>query len=217
MSTAGAVPLLGFCAYSGTGKTTLLTRLIPLLRAEGLRVAVVKHAHHSFDIDHPGKDSYELRMAGADQVLIASRRRLAVIRERPDPTHDPQLAEILPWVDSNGLDLILVEGFKHAPVPKIEIYRPALGLPQIYPSDLHVVAVASDAPFPMAREVPLLNLDRPRQVLGFVLGWLQNSRTARVPGRHPIADGRPSEVGSESPGVVKTAKNNSVVFNEALP
>ncbi len=205
MSTDCPIPLLGFCAYSGTGKTTLLTRLIPLLRGEGLRLAVIKHAHHSFDIDHPGKDSYALRMAGADQVLIASSRRLAVIKERADPTRDPQLAEVLPWVVGHELDLILVEGFKHAPIPKIEIYRPALGLPQIHPSDPHVVAVACDAPFPMARDLPLLDLDQPLQVLGFVLGWLKVSRTVPVARSQAVAGDRSRQAGSDSPEVVKTA------------
>jgi molybdopterin-guanine dinucleotide biosynthesis protein MobB len=175
-------PLLGFCAYSGTGKTTLLARLIPLLKADGLRLALVKHAHHSFDIDQPGKDSYELRKAGADQVLIASRRRLAIVKECADPTIEPQLSDILPWVDPDDLDLILVEGFKHAPIPKIEIYRPALGYPQIHASDPHVVAVASDAPFRMTRDLPMLDLNRPPQVLGFVLDWLQVGRTIAAAG-----------------------------------
>ncbi len=166
------VPLLGVCAFSGTGKTTLLRSLIPLLKAEGRRLAVLKHAHHSFDIDHPGKDSFELRKAGAEQVLVASSHRMALIRESMGPAGEPRLADLLPCVDTRDLDLILVEGFKHEPIPKIELYRPALGRPQIHASDPHVIAVAGDAPFTPARDLPLLDLNRPEEVLRFVLDWL---------------------------------------------
>ena len=170
------VPLLGFCAYSGTGKTTLLGRLIPRLKAHGLRIALLKHAHHSFDIDHPGKDSYELRKAGADQVLIASSHRIAYIRECAGPSREPRLAELLPCVDTRVLDLILVEGFKHEPIPKIELYRPALGRPLIHAVDLNVVAVASDAPFSLARPLPLLDLNRVEEIERFVLDSLDKGQ-----------------------------------------
>lgn len=172
MSLAFPSPLIGFCAYSGTGKTTLLTRLIPLLRAAGLRIAVVKHAHHSFEMDRPGKDSYELRNAGADQVLVASRKRMALIKECREPRDEPSLADALRCIDPAETDLVLVEGFKHEPYPKIEVYRPALGKPLIHPDDAHVIAVASDAPVELAREIPLLDLNRPEQIRDFVLGCL---------------------------------------------
>lgn len=172
MSPRCPIPLLGICAYSGTGKTTLLGRLIPLLKAEGLRLALLKHAHHSFDIDHPGKDSYELRKAGADQVLIASRHRTALIKECAGPSREPRLADLLPCVDTRDLDLILVEGFKHEAIPKIEIHRPSLGHPLIHAADPHVIAVASDSPLALARVLPLLDLNRPDEILGFVLAWL---------------------------------------------
>jgi molybdopterin-guanine dinucleotide biosynthesis protein MobB len=171
-----AVPLLGFCAYSGTGKTTLLQRLIPGLKEAGLRLALLKHAHHSFEIDQPGKDSYQLRKAGADQVLIASRQRVALIRECARPAGEPRLAELLPCLDTRELDLVLVEGFKHEPIPKIELYRPALGRPLIHATDSHVIAIAADAPFTLARELPLLDLNRPETVLHFLLDWLQGRR-----------------------------------------
>ncbi len=174
MSIRCAVPLLGVCAYSGTGKTTLLGALIPLLKARGLRLALLKHAHHSFDIDHPGKDSYELRKAGADQVLIASRHRMAMIKECVGPCREPRLAELLPCVDTRDLDLVLVEGFKHEPIPKIELSRPALGHPLIHARDPHVIAVASDGPVELARELPVLDLNRPQDVLRFVLDWLSD-------------------------------------------
>ncbi len=170
------VPLIGFCAFSGTGKTTLLEKLIPLLKGQGLRLALLKHAHHSFEIDRPGKDSHTLRMAGADQVLIASRHRVAVIKEQADPTREPRLADILPCVDTRTLDLVLVEGFKHEAIPKIELYRPSLTKPMIHANDPHVIAVASDAPFPMARGLPLLDLNRPQDILDFLLDWLSQDR-----------------------------------------
>jgi len=175
--TAGsAVPVLGVCAYSGTGKTTLLERLIPMLKARGLRLALLKHAHHSFEIDQPGKDSYQLRKAGADQVLVASRHRVALIKEYARPGREPRLAELLPCIDTRDLDLVLVEGFKHEPIPKIELYRASLGRPLIHASDPHVIAVAADAPFPLARDLPLLDLNRPEAIVPFIMGWLDGQR-----------------------------------------
>ncbi|MFL6712642.1 MAG: molybdopterin-guanine dinucleotide biosynthesis protein B, partial [Sulfurifustis sp.] len=112
-------PILGIAAYSGTGKTTLLRKILPQLRGRGLRVAVVKHAHHSFDTDVPGKDSYELRKAGAVQMLVASRHRWALITETGD-ANEPRLDELLGQLDQSNLDLILVEGFKAEAFPKIE-------------------------------------------------------------------------------------------------
>jgi len=181
LSLTCPVPLLGICAYSGTGKTTLLSRLIPLLKEKGLRLALLKHAHHRFDIDQPGKDSYELRKAGADQVLIASRHRMALIKECSGSSQEPQLFDLLPYVDIRDLDLILAEGFKHEAIPKIELYRPSLGRPLIHSQDLDVIAVASDAPFPLARDLPILDLNRPDEILRFVLAWLSDQRGSALP------------------------------------
>jgi len=169
MSLDFPVPLIGFCAYSGTGKTRLLTRLIPLLRDAGLKIAVIKHAHHGFDIDHRGKDSYELRSAGADQVIVASRQRLALVKECREARDEPSLAEALRYVDPADTDLVLVEGFKHESYPKIEVCRPALGKPPIHPGDPEVVAIASDAPLKPTRELPVLDLNRPEEIRDFVL------------------------------------------------
>ncbi len=116
-----------------------------------MRLALLKHAHHSFDIDHPGKDSYELRKAGADQVLVASRHRMALIKECRGPSREPRLSDLLPCVDTRDLDLVLVEGFKHEAIPKIELYRPSLGRPLIHATDSNVIAVASDEPFCLER------------------------------------------------------------------
>ncbi len=176
MSIHCDVPLLGFCAFSGTGKTTLLTRLIPLLRAEGLRLGVIKHAHHDFDIDQPGKDSRRLRDSGAEQMLIASRHRMAFIRECKGPEREPRLAELLHCVDTRALDLVLVEGFKREPIPKIELHRPSLGKPLIHAADRHVIAIASDAPLTPLRAMPVLDLNRPELIRDFVLGWMEAAR-----------------------------------------
>ena len=162
------IPLLGFSAYSGTGKTTLLTKLLPLLKEEGLRVAVVKHAHHSFDIDHPGKDSYELRKAGADQILVASRQRIAFIKESPTRRNEPVLEEALALLNPNELDLVLVEGFKLAEIRKIELHRPALGNPLLFPQDKLIIAIATDAPLKKKPSIPQLNLNKPDDIATFI-------------------------------------------------
>lgn len=165
-------PVLGFAAPSGTGKTWLLRQLIPLLRARGVRVGLIKHAHHGFDLDTPGKDSHELRQAGAQQVLVASSRRWALLRELPEP-REPNLMTWLNGPYWQGLDLILVEGFKQAPIPKLELWRPALGQPPFYPQDPHVLAVASDAPLPTATLLPRLDLNDVPALAAFVLDWLE--------------------------------------------
>lgn len=164
--------VVGFAGYSGSGKTTLVERLIPLLRAQGLRVAVVKHAHHRFDVDHPGKDSWRHREAGACEVLVASDRRMALMREFAQPhvldVH-ALLAEIGP-----GVDWVLVEGFKDSHLPKIEIWRaPApdyRGGPARYPHDGCVIAVASDAAqLPAPTPLALLPLSEPPTIAQWLL------------------------------------------------
>lgn len=163
-----SVPVLGFAAFSGTGKTTLLIKLLPMLKARGLRIGMIKHAHHSFDIDHPGKDSYELRKAGAEQMLIASRIRWALMVETDPPT-EPRLQDLLPRLDQATLDLILVEGFKHERFPKIELHRPNLGHPLLFPEDDSIIAVACDAPLPVRTSLPVLDLNDPGQIADFIL------------------------------------------------
>jgi len=162
------VPLLGIAAYSGTGKTTLLKQLLPLLHGRGLRVAVVKHAHHSFDTDIPGKDSYELRKAGAMQMLVASRHRWALVTETGDGA-EPSLEELLGQLDHANLDLILVEGFKAERFRKLELHRPSLGNPLLYPLDRSIVAIATDAPLAQTPPIPVLDLGNPEQIADFVL------------------------------------------------
>jgi molybdopterin-guanine dinucleotide biosynthesis adapter protein len=169
------IPVVGFVATSGSGKTTLLRRVVPLLVARGLRVGYLKHAHHGFDLDMPGKDSYELREAGAVQTLLASDERWALQAEHSTRGRDPDLAEMLAHFDATNLDLVLVEGFKHATYPKIEVHRRALGRPPLYQDDGDIIAVASDvAPAAGARSQPRpLPIDDPSAVADFIVRCLQ--------------------------------------------
>jgi molybdopterin-guanine dinucleotide biosynthesis protein B len=167
------LPLIGFSAFSGTGKTTLLKRLLPILRAQGLRIAVIKHAHHHFDIDHPGKDSHELRKAGANQMLIASRRRVALVTEFDEDQSEPALDELLAALDPKKLDLVLVEGFKRAPFPKIELHRPALGKPLLCLDDPQIIAIATDGEIAAApANLPRLNINDPQEIAGYIQQWI---------------------------------------------
>ncbi|MBF0219172.1 MAG: molybdopterin-guanine dinucleotide biosynthesis protein B [Gammaproteobacteria bacterium] len=163
-------PLLGFAAYSGVGKTTLLKAIIPQLRQQQLRLGVIKLSHHNFEIDLPGKDSYELRHAGATQILLTSPYRQALITEQPTPC-EPQLAAMVAQLDQRQLDLILVEGFRHEPFSKIELYRPSLGKPLLYPNDPHIIAIASDAPLAEDSSLPELDLNNSQSIAAFILQW----------------------------------------------
>jgi molybdopterin-guanine dinucleotide biosynthesis protein B len=164
------IPVLGFAAYSGTGKTTLLVKLIPLLKAAGIRVALIKHAHHDFDIDMPGKDSYELRKAGAGQVLVASARRRALIREMATEA-DPRLEDLVNELDLEKVDLVLVEGFRHVPFPRIELHRPSMNKSLIYVDDPSVIAVASDEVIDTG-QLPMLDINRPEEIVQFIRKWM---------------------------------------------
>lgn len=169
-------PVLGIAAWSGTGKTTLLVQLLPLLRAQGLRVGMLKHAHHDFDIDHPGKDSYKLRKAGAEQMLIASNQRWALMVETPvAPTNtssDVSLWDMLAQLKRDTLDLILVEGFRHERFPKLELHRAALGKPLLFPDDSAIIALASDTP--IATALPQLDLNNPLAIAAFIAEFCRN-------------------------------------------
>lgn len=162
------LPLLGFVAWSGTGKTTLLERLIPLLGQRGLRLGVLKHTHHDFDIDQPGKDSHRLRQAGAVQVMAASSLRHALIRETPEG--EPSLAALLARFDASALDLLLVEGFKHHHFPKVELYRADIGRPLLFPDDPDIIALVSDTP--QASPLPRFGFDELEAIADFVCTWL---------------------------------------------
>ena len=153
--------VIGFAGYSGAGKTTLVERLIPVLRLQGQRVSVVKHAHHKFDIDHPGKDTFRHREAGAFEVVVASDKRLALIREFEQPARlsvHHLLAELY-----EGVDWVLVEGFKESNLLKVEVWRDQSGKPCRYPDDDFIVAIATDSPdqLPQSTLRPVLDLNAP--------------------------------------------------------
>ena len=162
------LPMLGIAAFSGTGKTTLLTQLLPVLNQRGLRVAVIKHAHHNFDIDKPGKDSYEIREAGAQQMLIASSRMMALMEKSQDAANDPRLADLLPRLDVSKLDLILVEGFKHETIPKIELHRPSLGKPLLFRDDPQIIAIASDEAVADSEVLSKLDINNIEAIADFI-------------------------------------------------
>lgn len=161
-------PLLAIAAWSGTGKTTLLKRLIPELCVRGLRPGLIKHTHHDMDVDKPGKDSYELRKAGAAQTIVASEQRWALMTETPEL----DLTWLVSRMDASKLDLVLVEGFKHEPVPKILLFRQNSGhrVEELI-IDEHTIAVASD--MPIATSLPQLDLNDIQQIATFIANWLE--------------------------------------------
>lgn len=161
------IPILGFAATSGVGKTTLLLKLLPLLCERGVCVGMIKHAHHGFDVDKPGKDSFELRKAGAQQMLVTSNQRWALMVER-EFEHEPRLEEHIAHLDLETLDLVLVEGFKTAHFPKIELHRPSLGRPLLFTGDTSIIAVASDSPLILPNHVELLDLNDEKQIVEFI-------------------------------------------------
>jgi molybdopterin-guanine dinucleotide biosynthesis protein B len=159
------VRLIGLAGWSGAGKTTLMTRLIPELAARGVAVSTLKHAHHAFDIDRPGTDSYAHRSAGARQVLVASANRWALMTELRGAA-EPKLGDLLRRLDR--VDLVIVEGFKRDAHPKLEVHRAANGKPWIHPEDPFVAAVAADVP-PSGRVLPFAHLDDIGAIAGLVL------------------------------------------------
>ncbi|MEZ3500987.1 molybdopterin-guanine dinucleotide biosynthesis protein B [Pantoea sp. KPR_PJ] len=174
-----ALPLLAIAGWSGTGKTTLLKKLIVVLKARGIRPGLIKHTHHDMDIDTPGKDSYELRKAGADQVMVFNQQRWALITELAElPV--PDLQTLASRMDTRTLDIVLVEGFKHEPVAKIILWRnnPHKDLASLL--DKHVIAVASDEKLELS--CPLLDLNDPEQIAAFISDWM-NSMASGANGR----------------------------------
>ncbi|HEB0913084.1 TPA: molybdopterin-guanine dinucleotide biosynthesis protein MobB [Enterobacter cloacae] len=162
-------PVLAIAAWSGTGKTTLLKKLIPALCARGIRPGLIKHTHHNMDVDKPGKDSYELRKAGAAQTMVASRERWALMTETPDEA-PLDLAYLVSRMDHSTLDLVLVEGFKHEAVAKILLFRSDAGHDvSELTLDEHVIAVASDVALDV--EVPVLDLNDEDRIAEFIVGW----------------------------------------------
>jgi molybdopterin-guanine dinucleotide biosynthesis protein MobB len=161
-----SIPLLGFAASSGTGKTTLLTQLIPLLKAKNLQIGVIKHSHHNFEIDHEGKDSFRLRHAGATPMVLVSKHRRVIIEEfenQIEPTLENQIALFNP----TEIDLILVEGFRNATFPKIELHRTELNKPLLHLNDSHIIAIASNTK--LDTNLPQLNLNEPAEIADFII------------------------------------------------
>ena len=166
--------IFGIAGWSGSGKTTLLEKLIPQFTARGLKVSVIKHAHHGFDIDRPGKDSYRHREAGASEVLLSCNDRWALMRERRDEaevTLDELLARLAPC------DLVLIEGFKQEPVPKLEVYRPENGKPPLFPERSDIVAIATECDIPCV--IPKLPLNDYVAIADFIM------LTLNLPERRP--------------------------------
>ena len=159
--------IFGFAGWSGSGKTTLIERLIPLVVARGLRVSLIKHAHHTFDVDQPGKDSYRHRHAGCSEVLVSSSRRWALVHELRGAA-EPGFPELIERV--SPCDLLLVEGFKREKLPKLEVYRASIGEPLIHPHDPDVVAIASDER--LDTNLPQFDLDDAPAIAAFVLRHL---------------------------------------------
>ena len=160
--------IFGFAGWSGSGKTTLIEKLIPRLVARGLRISLIKHAHHTFDVDQPGKDSYRHRHAGASEILVTSSRRWVLMHElrgSPEPSFDEQIRHLSPC------DVLFVEGFKFAPIPKLEVWRAETGEALLHPNDSHIVAVASDAR--VETKLPLLNLNDVEGISSFILKHLK--------------------------------------------
>ena len=167
--------IIGIAGYSGSGKTTLIEKVIPLLVGEGLRVSLIKHAHHEFDVDQPGKDSWRHRQAGCAEVLVSSSERWALMHElrgAAEPTLQEQLRLFGPC------DLVIVEGYKKEPIPRVEVHRRSGHTPLLYPDDPHVVAVATDEPLDTA--LPQLDVDDAGAVARFIIQHLGLNRARLV-------------------------------------
>jgi len=159
--------IFGFAGWSGSGKTTLIEKLIPRFVGRGLRVSLIKHAHHNFDIDVPGKDSYRHRHAGASEILVTSSRRWVLMHElrgSQEPSFDEQIKHFSPS------DLLLVEGFKFAPIPKLEVWRKETGEGLLHPNDPHIVALATDAE--VKTKLPRLDINDDAAIAAFILKHL---------------------------------------------
>jgi molybdopterin-guanine dinucleotide biosynthesis adapter protein len=161
-----AQKVIGFAGFSGSGKTTLLEKVIPLLTARGLRIAVIKHAHHKFDIDKPGKDSFRHREAGAGEVLVVSGFRWALMHELVNEA-EPSLEQLCSRL--SPCDLVVVEGYKYSEIPKLEVHRSVTGHPHLYPDDANIIALVTDTLSDIS--LPQLDVNAPQQVAEFILKY----------------------------------------------
>ncbi|HEY1502957.1 MAG TPA: molybdopterin-guanine dinucleotide biosynthesis protein B [Stellaceae bacterium] len=168
--------VFGLAGWSGSGKTTLMTRLLPALIQRGVSVSTIKHAHHAFDVDQPGKDSYRHREAGATEVMVSSENRWALMHELRGNT-EPALEQLLRYM--SPVDLVIVEGFKRASLPKLEVYRAVVGKPLLAPADSDIIAVASDLPVAGLGELPRFALDDVGAIAGFIIAHLRIAAAGR--------------------------------------
>lgn len=200
--SVGTLPVLGFAAFSGTGKTTLLEMLIPQLMERGIRIAIIKHAHHDFDIDKPGKDSYRLRKAGATQLLICSRLRNALMTETPND--ESTFTQLINRIDHHQADLLLVEGFKHEAIPKIELHRQALAKPWQYPQDANIIAIACDSS--PKTNLPLLDINDVSAIAAYIIEWMKQQHTKQ----HTRCD-------NPSNSMLSVAQAQQIITDSLLP
>ncbi|MBE1273932.1 molybdopterin-guanine dinucleotide biosynthesis protein B [Enterovibrio baiacu] len=178
MLTNRLKPVIGFAGFSGSGKTTLLEGVIPLLKRSGLRVGLLKHSHHNIEPDSPRKDSYRLRYAGSDQLLLAtSSRHMLFFEYHDDEEREPELKECLAQLDLNKLDIVLVEGFRDASLTKIEVHRPSHGKPLLCEHDRDIIAIATDSASPLcvSNDIPQLDINSHEAVAGFIKHWLETA------------------------------------------
>ncbi len=209
------LPLLGFAAYSGTGKTTLLEALLPKLTAAGLRIGLLKHAHHDFDVDKPGKDSYRLRKAGASQMLIASRNRHALMTETPDA--EAEFDYLLTRFDAEKLDMILVEGCKNIAFPKIELHRAEVGKPWLYPHDENIIAIAADET--VETDLPQMHINDLDAIADFVLDYVNKWRAQQIQ-PHTVSDSKNSAAAccdTLSPAFLSVEQGREKLLSLILP
>jgi molybdopterin-guanine dinucleotide biosynthesis protein MobB len=162
-------PIIGFIGESGSGKTTLISALITILKGYGLRVTAIKHSHHRFDVDHPGKDSHTLRQSGANQVLVASKRRWALMVENEINQPEPMLDELLRYIAPKSADIIIVEGFKHEAFPKLLVHRQAAAAAPLPAWDTDILGVVTDVLHEVPQDKILLDINQPPQVAEYLI------------------------------------------------
>ncbi len=175
MSTINHKKIIGFAAYSGTGKTTLIKKVVKTLKELNYRVSVIKHAHHNFDIDQPGKDSFEIRASGAENMLISSSKRWALMHENIGDS-ELKLIDLLKILKNLDSDIILIEGFKSENFPKIELYRKEIGKELLCTSDKNIVALATDSDIKINNDIKILDINNTRQIVDYIIEYLHISK-----------------------------------------